>query len=96
MIHQVPGEFRAVDYILPLSETGYLEGNSSQWMLERCKTVAQVIRFYQTYREPAFARTTLVVADKSGASVVIGSKNGALYFDTSQTSRGLGFGEATF
>ena len=65
-------------------------------MLEQCKTVEDAIKFYQTYRESAFARTTLIIADKSGASVIIGSKNGKLYFNTSQKSRGLGFGEATF
>lgn len=73
-----------------------LHGNSSQLMLEQCKTVEEAIKFYQTYREPAFANTTLVIADKSGASVIIGSKNGKLYFDTSNESRSLGFGEATF
>ncbi len=73
-----------------------IDGNTSQWMLERCRTVAEAIKFYQTYREPAFAKTTLAIADKSGASVIIGSKNGKLYFDTAQKSRGLGFGEATF
>ena len=71
-------------------------GNSSQLMLEQCKTVDEVIKFYQTYREPAFANTTLVIADKSGASLIIGSKNGRLYFDTSKKSRSLGFGESTF
>ncbi len=73
-----------------------LDVNSCQWMLERCKTVEEAIRFYQTYREPAFARSTLVIADKSGASVIIGSKNGKIYFDTSHTSRGMGYGETTF
>lgn len=73
-----------------------LNKNTGQWMLERCKTVKEAIRFYQTYSEPAFARTTLFVADKSGNSVVIGSKNGKLYFDTTSKSRGSGYGETTF
>lgn len=73
-----------------------LEDNSSQWMLEQCKTVTEAIKFYQTYREPAFARTTLVIVDKSGASVIIGSKNGQLYFDTSHGCRAFGYGEAIF
>ena len=73
-----------------------LDYTSSQWMLERCKTVEEAIKFYQTYREPAFAKTTLVIADKSGASVIIGSKNGKIYFDNSHESRGIGFGESTF
>ncbi|MGC5743392.1 hypothetical protein [Chryseobacterium sp. NFX27] len=73
-----------------------LNKNTSQWMLERCKTVKEAINFYQTYSEPAFARTTLFIADKSGNSVVIGSKNGKLYFDTTSKSRGSGYGETTF
>jgi hypothetical protein len=73
-----------------------LDVNTSQWMLERCKTVEEAIKFYQTYKEPAFARSTLVIADKSGASVIIGSKNGKIYFDKSHESRGLGFGETIF
>jgi len=73
-----------------------LNKNTGQWMLERCKTVKDAINFYQKYSEPAFARTTLFVADKSGNSVVIGSKNGKLYFDTTSKNRGSGYGETTF
>jgi hypothetical protein len=73
-----------------------LDFNTSQWMLERCKTVEEAIKFYQTYREPAFAKSTLLIADKSGASVIIGSKDGKIYFDKSEVSRGLGYGETTF
>ena len=47
----------------PESHLMRLEDNSSQWMLERCKTVAEAIKFYQTYREPAFAKTTLIIVD---------------------------------
>jgi len=81
---------------IPEKQLKHIDGNSSQWMLERCKTVEEAITFYQTYREPAFAKTTLAIVDKSGASVIIGSKDGKIYFDTSRTSRGLGYGEATF
>ncbi|QHV95329.1 hypothetical protein [Spirosoma endbachense] len=81
---------------VPESHLTRLPDNSSQWMLERCKTVAEAIQFYKTYREAAFAKTTLVVADKSGASVVIGSKDGKIYFNTTLVTRGLGYGEATF
>lgn len=81
---------------IPEKSLAHLEVNTSQWMLERCKTVGEAIKFYQTYREPAFARSTLVIVDKTGASVVIGSKNGKIYFDTAHKSRSFGFGEATF
>lgn len=81
---------------VPEKHLKHLDGNSSQWMLEQCKTIEEAIKFYQTYRETAFARTTLAIVDKSGASVIIGSKDGKIYFDTSHISRGLGYGEATF
>lgn len=81
---------------IPAKHLKRLDGNSSQWMSERCKTVEEAIKFYQTYREPAFARTTLIIADKSGASVIIGSRNGTIYFDISKKSRGMGYGEGTF
>jgi hypothetical protein len=81
---------------LPEANLIRLQGNSSQYMLERCKTVREAIKFYQTYREPAFAKTTLIIADKSGTSVIIGSKDGKIYFDTARTSRGMGYGEAIF
>jgi hypothetical protein len=81
---------------VPANNLSKLNGSSSQHMLEQCKTVQEAIKFYQTYREPAFAKTTLVIVDKSGASVIIGSKKGQLYFSTSQESIGLGVGQATF
>jgi hypothetical protein len=81
---------------VPQKNMPRLEGNSSQWMLEQCKTVDEAIKFYQTYSEPAFARSTLVIADKSGASVIIGSKDGKIYFDNTRTCRALGFGEKIF
>ncbi|MDN5202275.1 hypothetical protein QQ008_12895 [Fulvivirgaceae bacterium BMA10] len=73
-----------------------IEGNSSERMLEMCATVDEAIAFYQTYAEPSFARSTILIADKTGASVIIGSKNGKLYFDRSNDSRALGYGHAIF
>lgn len=93
----VDGDSYEVDpNYIPDNKLKPLEGNTSQWMLEQCKSVDEAIKFYQTHREPAFAKTTLVIADKSGASVIIGSKNGKLYFDTSMESRSFGYGEGTF
>ncbi|MBL7840941.1 MAG: hypothetical protein JNJ75_12410 [Cyclobacteriaceae bacterium] len=93
----VDGDSYTVDSnYVPDKKKIHLNVNTAQWMLERCKTVQEAIKFYQKYSEPAFARTTLFIADKSGMSVIIGSKNGNLYFDTTIKSRGSGFGEATF
>lgn len=93
----VDGDSYTVDpNYVPDKKMIQLNKNTGQWMLERCKTVKEAINFYQTYSEPAFARTTLFVADKSGNSVIIGSKSGKLYFDTTKKSRGSGYGETTF
>src|SRR5690606_6217119 len=71
-------------------------GSSSERMLETCTTVDEAIRFYQTHAEPGFAEATIFIADKTGASVIIGAKNGTLYFDRSTESRALGYGHSIF
>jgi hypothetical protein len=67
--------------------------NPSERMLESCATVSEAIAFYQKYQEPSFSYARIMIADKSGASVIIGARNGQLYFDTSNQSRGFGYGE---
>lgn len=74
-----------------------IEDNSSERMLERCRTVEDAIKFYQTYAEPGFAKATIIIADKTGASVIIGAKNGKLFFEKSSKSNVLGGqGKETF
>jgi len=67
-------------------------GNSSERMLETCKTIEEAIKFYQTYREPSFGSSRMIIADKTGASLIIGVRNGELFFDRSVESRGFGYG----
>ncbi|WP_276373976.1 hypothetical protein [Chryseolinea sp. H1M3-3] len=67
--------------------------NPSERMLESCATVSEAIAFYQKYQEPSFSYARIMIADKSGASVIIGARNGQLFFDTSNQSRGFGYGE---
>lgn len=67
--------------------------NPSERMLESCATVEEAIAFYQKYQEPSFSHAKIMVADKTGASVIIGARNGHLYFDRSNQSRGFGYGE---
>lgn len=66
--------------------------NPSERMLESCSTIDEAIAFYQQYQEPAFSYARLLIADKTGASVIIGARDSRLYFDRSGSSRGLGFG----
>jgi hypothetical protein len=67
--------------------------NPSNRMLESCATVEEAIAFYQKYREEGFSYARIMVADKTGASVIIGVRDGKLFFDKSNKSRGFGFGE---
>jgi penicillin V acylase-like amidase (Ntn superfamily) len=69
-----------------------VRGNSCQRMLETCSTVDEAIAFYRKHREASFAYGKLLVADRTGASVVIGPKDGKLSFDKIQTPRVLTIG----
>jgi hypothetical protein len=70
-------------------------GRTSERMLETCATVEEAISFYQKYREPQFNRAKILVADKSGASVIIGARDGKLQVDRAKHSRGFGYGRET-
>ncbi len=70
-------------------------GNPSERMLETCATVEDAIAFYQKYWEPDFSRAKLLVADKTGASVIIGAKDGKLHVERADRCRGFGYGKKT-
>lgn len=72
-----------------------VRGNSSQRMLETCATVSDAIAFYRHHREPGFWRAKILVADKTGASVIIGAKDGKLQVEEENQCRGFGFGWQT-
>ncbi|QEC53627.1 hypothetical protein EDD80_1256 [Anseongella ginsenosidimutans] len=84
------------DRYLPDAGMARVKGNSSERLLETCKTVEEAIAFYKAHAEPGFPKATILIADKTGASVIIGSRNGKLYFDKSTESRALGFGDEIF
>ena len=87
MIGVAGGSF---EYALDTKLNG-VRGNSSQRMLETCRTVEEAIAFYQTHREASFSSARVMVADRSGASAIIGARNGAVYADRSQSCRGFGY-----
>jgi hypothetical protein len=68
-----------------------VRGNPSERMLESCSTVDDAIRFYQTYLEPDFRRARILIADRTGASVAIGAREGRIHFSRLQHSRGFGW-----
>ena len=70
-------------------------GNSAERMLESCRTVDDAVAFYQKYWEPDFSRSRILVADRTGASAIIGAKNGKLSVERETTCRGFGFAHST-
>jgi hypothetical protein len=70
-------------------------GNSSQRMLETCATIDQAVAFYQGHWESSFSYAKMLVADRTGASVIIGARDGKLQVDKADKSRGFGFGGQT-
>lgn len=70
-------------------------GNSSQQMLETCATVDEAIAFYRGHQEPGLYRAKILVADRTGASVIIGAHEGKLQVEKSKHCRGFGYGERT-
>jgi len=71
-------------------------GSSSERMLETCATVEEAIVFYRTHAEPGFANADILIVDRTGASVVIGAREGKLFFERSTHSRALGYGKPIF
>lgn len=76
----------------PASGLKLPRGNPSQRMLESCASVKEAIAFYQQNSEPSFSRARILIADKTGASVIIGAKDGKLSIEQSDRCRGFGYG----
>ena len=73
----------------------YARRDSSRRMLETCGTVKDAIAFYRSHNEPGFRRSKILVADRTGASVIIGAKDGKLQVEQENQCRGFGFGRRT-
>jgi len=92
----------AFDWVMEGAETWgpdphlpYARGDSSRRMLETCATVNDAIAFYRSHNEPGFRHSKILVADRTGASVIIGAKDGKLQFEQEKQCRGFGFGRRT-
>ena len=79
----------------PMRGMKRVRGNSSQRMLESCSTVPQAIEFYRTHLEPSFAQSRILIADRTGASVIIGYQDGKFFLEEAQGNRGFGYGLET-
>jgi hypothetical protein len=69
-----------------------VRGGPCHRMLETCATVEEAVAFFDTYEEPSFAYGKLLVADRSGASAIIGAKDGRLHVETRRGSHVLTLG----
>jgi hypothetical protein len=67
--------------------------NSGQRMLETCATIDQAIAFFRSHFEAGFWRAKILVADRSGASVIIGARDGKLVVEQDDRCRGFGYGQ---
>jgi len=70
-------------------------GDPNQRMLETCATVKDAITFYRNHSEPSFSYAKILVADRTGTSVIIGATNGQLRVEQDNQCRGFGFGRRT-
>ena len=92
----------AYDWVMGHTETWepyphlpYTRRDSSRRMLETCATVNDAIAFYRSHNEPGFRHSKILVADRTGASVIIGAKDGQLQVEQENQCRGFGFGRRT-
>jgi penicillin V acylase-like amidase (Ntn superfamily) len=68
-------------------------GSVCEKILEDAATVEEAIRFYERYNETAFLKSHLMLVDKTGASAILGWKNGALQIVRDHGGfQGLGYG----
>ena len=70
------------------------DGNPAEEMLASCANVEDAVVFFRTHWEPSFATAKILVADRSGASVIIGAAAGTLDVRIMHSSRGFGSGGA--
>ena len=71
------------------------DGEATHGMLKACTTVGEAVAWYRKHFEPCFTTSRIIVADKAGASVIIGAKDGKLFVDPANKCRGFGYGQRT-
>jgi hypothetical protein len=92
----------ALDWVAGFSDKWELDapipdaaGYSSLRVLETCSTVQGAIDFYRSHPEPGFGYARILVADRTGASVIIGASHGKLLVESATQCRGFGYGGRT-
>jgi hypothetical protein len=67
-----------------------VHGKPCHQMLESCATVEEAIAFFQRHWEESFSYGQLLVADRTGKSVVLRAKDGKLHAPIVKRSQGIG------
>jgi hypothetical protein len=77
----------------PSPDLKIARGIPAERMLETCASVADAVAFYRTHYDPSFSASKILIADSTGASVIIGAKDGKLEVKKSYQSLGFGYGQ---
>lgn len=75
-------------------KTRFVIGNPAERMLESCATVEEAVTFFRTHWDPSFSYAKILIADRSGTSVIIGAREGKLDVQSAKHSQSLGYGGA--
>jgi hypothetical protein len=67
-----------------------IDGKPCHQMLESCGTVEEAIRFFEQHWEESFSYGRLLVADRTGKSVILRAKDGKLHAPIVTQSQGMG------
>ena len=68
-------------------------GDAIPQVLQKCRTVEDAVAFFKSHRDPMFNMLKILVADKSGASIIFGAHDGMLQVErVNQHWRGFGYG----
>ncbi len=85
-----------VDGWLPSPARRNYTGNLCVKMLEECATVEEAVALFRRYNERAFAYARMMVVDRTGASAIVGWKDGdLLVLRPSGAYQVMGFGGRT-
>jgi hypothetical protein len=72
------------------SEMKTVDGNPCQRMLESCTTVEEAVAFFERHWEESFSYGRLLVADRTGKSVILRANDGKLHAPIVARSQGMG------
>lgn len=68
-----------------------VKGNPAERMLESCATVDEAVTFFQTHWEPSFSYAKILIADRTGASVILRARDGKMIVERMTQSRAVGY-----